>query len=272
MIFNGFDSDKHTECSAFVTLLEKLAIPFTWYRKGLSDRYLPRLRERWYNIDDLDLILIGIEVGSTLIVFERDCGRFVLVDSVHGKATLEGGFADIIAQADAAVQLRSGQKLDRIDDMGEVWPEKDYTGEPLVTPHEVRMSATVNDRIEEWICQNARAIVIAQHGRGKEPDSDDGSVFVGDIMVFSADEDQGRDEDEIYFAYKRDDKAFLEVTFPARYLWSKDWHDQLQKDTQEARDARKAADLANRRRHVESKRAELKRLEAELSKLEGEGR
>lgn len=267
MTSSGFDSNEHTECSAFVTLLERLAIPFTWYLNDLSDRYLATLRERLWNIDDLDLHLIGVEVGSTLIVFERECGRFVLVDSLHGKAPLEGGFTDIIIKADAMVQLRSGQKLDRYDGAGEVRPEKDYDVDPLVTPHEVRIAATVTDRIESWVCQNARTILIAQHGRDKEPDPDDGSVSVGDITVLH---DKRFENDSIYFAYMRDDQPFLDITFPARYLWSKNWREQLQKDTQEVRDARRASEVARRRRYVETKREELRQLEKELAQLEGE--
>lgn len=258
----------HTECSAFVTLLENLGIPFTWYVKDLKNQYLSKLRESWWNIDDLNLVLMSVEVGGTLIVFERECGRFVLVDSLRGKATLEGSFTDIIHQADATVQLRNGEKLDRVG--AELWPATDYDVNPLVTPHEVRFLATVTDRIENWICLNARDIIIAQHGKEQEPDDDLASVGeIGDITVFSNSDE--RPEDEVYFRYTHGDGTLLEVTFPARYLWSKDWQEQLQKDTQEARKARRASELANRRRHVEAKRAELKRLEDKLAQLEGEG-
>lgn len=264
---NEFDSQNNTECSAFTTLLETLRVPFTWYTDdALVDRYRTKLKEQWYDYDEMGLEFIGVEVGGTLVVFELKSGRFVLVDAHHGKQ-LESSFATVADQADAGIQVRKGERLER-DEEGNLVTDRDWCERHIVTPHEVSMASTVTNRIEQWVCDNAGTILFAQHGLRNDPD--DRNV-IADITVFKASEDMERDEDEIFFAYQDEHtgKEVLSCVFPARYMWSKDWHGQLKADTEAARKARQEADVERRRREVESKRMELKRLEANLEKLKG---
>lgn len=265
---NPYNSTDNPECAAFVAMLETLRIPFTWYTgDGLRDRYQSSLDKAWWGLESLgDFDLIGIELGSALVVFESKSGRFVLVDSMHGKPP-GGSFVEVMEKANLAIQLRQGEQLEREDEFTLIEPDRNWRDGEFVTPHEVQLAETVTSRIESWICSHATTIMQAQHGyRDRDEFAD---TCVTDISVHGPSEDMERSEYEVYFAYEVYGKKEVECWFPARYMWSKDWREQLKADTAAARKARHDSEVKQKQREVKAQEARLAQAKRELSKLEG---